>query len=559
MKKIFIGLNLLLLTACHDLDLNPLASGSTETWYSNEKEVEMAVNNLYAPVFWSTDGDDWSDDEMYRESLTPFQNATLTSETSTVKKRWETLYKKISRANGVIINSKRAIENGASESVINIYMAEARFARATAYAELINKFGDVPLVVKDIDINEGLSMGRTPMNEVKDFVYKEFDEIAEILPVECKGIQRATKGAALAYKARYALYFKDYELAAKATKQVMDLDVYSLHPSYRDLFLPKTKNAKESIFLIPRSIEYNSAIGTTGKLPRNFRGYAAPNPTWDLMASYPCTDGLPIDESPLFDSHNPFLNRDPRLSQTIIPFGENFLGVEYNPHPLAKEVMDFRTGKLIKNNDTRTNTPYAAYNGLLYKKGIDESALENGKKIDPDMILMRYADVLLMYAEAKIELGQIDQSVVDAMNQVRARAYGVDAKDVDAYPEFTIKDQKSLRKEVRVERRIELADEGLRYMDLMRWRLMDKAMSKSCNIMLYPTSLLIEQIVNKGEWFWPYAPEIDEDGLADFSKMENEGKVGSASKRQWDERQYLWPIPSTEILINPNMKQNPGY
>ena len=164
-----------------------------------------------------------------------------------------------------------------------------------------------------------------------------------------------------------------------------------------------------------------------------------------------------------------------------------------------------------------------------------------------------------MYAEAKIELNQIDQSVLDAMNEVRARAYGVDKSAVDQYPAFTSTDQTTLRKQLRMERRMEFPKEGLRYMDLMRWKLMDKVMSKKVYMMLYPSSLLIEQVVSQGDWFWPFAPEIDEDGLADFTAMEAAGKIAVIATKNWDERQYLWPIPTTEVQINPNMKQNPGY
>lgn len=172
---------------------------------------------------------------------------------------------------------------------------------------------------------------------------------------------------------------------------------------------------------------------------------------------------------------------------------------------------------------------------------------------------MRYADVLLMYAEAKIELNQIDQSVLDAMNEVRARAYGVDKSAVDQYPAFTSMDQQTLRSQLRMERRMEFANEGLRYMDLMRWKLMDKVMSKKVYMMLYPASLLIEKVVSQGDWFWPFAPDIDENGLADFSKLEAAGKIASIAEKKWDDRQYLWPIPTTEIQINTNMKQNPNY
>lgn len=554
-----------LATACHDLDLNPLSYGSTESWYSNETEIKMAVNELYKSEFWTVDevGDawtsDWSDDNIYRESLTEFQNATLTGQTSKVTDLWSKQYKVISRANNVILNAERALHNGASESTINTLVGEAHFHRASAYAKLSSKFGDVPLVENDIDIETGMTMGRTDLETVKQFVYDEYDQAIAVLPVSYSGEQRATKGAALALKARYALYMGDYDIVIDATKQVMDLGIYSLHPNYQNLFLQSTKESNEFIYVVPRSIEYGVYEDTRYPLPRNLGGYGAPNPTWDLFAAYICTDGLPIDESPLFDPHDPFKNRDPRLSMTIVPFGENFLGIEYNPHPTALEVMNYNTGEMMLNNDTRANAQYASYNGLVWKKGIDKSSLENAFRSEANRIIIRFADVILMYAEAKIELNQIDQSVLDAINEVRARAYGVNKSAVDQYPAVTETSQEKLRTILRTERRMEFPKEGLRYMDLMRWKLMDKVMSKKVYMMLYPSSLLIEKVVNEGDWFWPFAPDIDENGLADFTKMEAAGKIAVVATKNWDERQYLWPIPTTEIQINPNMKQNPGY
>ena len=558
---LFIGC-LICLTACHDLDLNPLSSASTGNWYSSEKEIEMAVNDLYRAVFWPEDEEgnsDWSDDSFYRETLSAFQNATLNGLNGTVNDLWSLQYKVIARANAILENYQRAINNGGSQNTILQYVAEAKFHRACAYAKLLPKFGDIPLVKSGLTIEEAFAMGRTDKNIVKQFVYDDFDDAIEVLPTSYSGINRATKGAALALKARFALYMGDYEIAAEAAKSVIDLDIYHLHSNYSELFLSSTKNSEESIFLIPRSIEYGSTLYVKGKLPRNLGGYAAPVPTWDLFAAYTCTDGLPIDESPLFDPHEPFKNRDPRLSMTIVPFGENFLGVEYNPHPEVLKVMDYRKNKLIKNNDTRANNQYASYNGLIWKKGMDESCLENSYKIEPDQIIIRYADILLIYAEAKIELNEIDQSVLDAINEVRARAYGVTKEETQKYPAVTEKDQSKLRTILRMERRVEFAKEGLRYMDLMRWRIMDKVMSKKVYILLYPAKDLIEQVVDKGEWFWPFAPEIDEDGLADFTQMEKAGKVSVISQKKWDDRQYLWPIPSSEIQSNPNMKPNPGY
>lgn len=557
---------LLALSSCHDLDLNPLANGSTESWYSTETEVEMAVNDLYKIGFWKQDGEyqtDWSDDYTYREVVTPFEGSTLNGQNDNVKDLWSKQFQVIARANSIILKSDRAIANGASEAKIKQMIAEARFHRACAYYKLVSKFGDVPLVEDELDIETGFTYGRTDKVTVSKFVYDEFDAAAAELPLSYSGFQKATKGAALAFKARFALYMGDWEIAASAAKAVMDLGAYKLHDDYAHLFLESTKNADESIFIIPRSIEYKDNFLDAGTvrndLPRNVGGWAATDPSWDLLAAYTCTDGLPIDESPLFDSHDPFKNRDPRCSMTIAPFGEEWLGHEYNPHPEALQVMNYNTGEMVTNNDTRANAQYASFNGLIWKKGIDESWIQNGFTVGPDMIVIRYAEMLLTYAEAKIELNQIDQSVLDAMNSVRARAYGVDKSATDQYPAFTSTDQAKLRMQLRVERRMEFAKEKMRYMDLIRWRYSEIVMKRKGYGLLYPSSLLIEKVTSQGDWFWPFAPDIDENGLPDFSKIEATGKIAVLTQRIWDNRQYLWPVPTTEVQINDNMKQNPGY
>lgn len=567
-KHLIIGASLLLLMgSCHDLDLTPLSKGSTENWYSSADEVKMAVNDLYRITFWQQDGDyyrtDWSDDYTYREELTAFESATVNGQNSFVTDKWSKSYKCIARANAVIARASKAIESGENAAVINRYIGEAHFFRAAMYTNLCTKFGDVPLVTKDIDIEEAFKMGRTPLAEVQQQIYADFDSAANVLPASYDGEQRITKGAALAYKARAALYLGDWRTAAETAKKVMDIGVYKLHPSYSDLFLQSTHDSPEFIFYIPRDVNYSGYLlqGSNVKfeLTRNAGGWGSCCPSWDLLAAYTCTDGKPIDESPLFNPRKPFENRDPRLSMTIVPFNSEFLGYEYNPSPAATSVLNYKTGKQVTNQDTRAVAQYASYDGLVWKKGIDESWINEGYKIAPYLIIIRYAEVLLTYAEAKIELNEIDQSVIDAMNMVRARAYGVDMSNTSAYPAFTIKDQKQMRKELRVERRMEFAKEHMRYQDLIRWKLMGKVMTKKAYGMLYPSKDLLNKVVKKRLWFWPETPEIDEDGIPDFSNLEATGLVQVLSQRLWDDRQYLWPIPTAEVLINENMKQNPGY
>ena len=323
-------------------------------------------------------------------------------------------------------------------------------------------------------------------------------------------------------------------------------------------------HAKENILSWPRSVELKNYLDVGAAMsycPRNRGGYASEYPSWELFCSFLCTDGLPIDESPLFDPQNPFKNRDPRCTATIVEFGTEHVGVIYNPNPNISRVWSAIAGKEITNLDCKTGSQYASYNGLLRKKGVDELWINDGTfKVDPDFVFIRYGEVLLTYAEAKIEANDIDQSVLDAINQVRARAYKKDYAAATGYPKVTTQDRDKLRQIVRIERRMELAFEGsIRYMDIIRWKLAEKVLNLP-NYGLLDKDELINKVVNKNKWFFPYTPEIDEDGIADFTPMYNEGLIKIIVQRNFDTaKNYLWPIPSQEIITNPNLGQNDNY
>lgn len=558
-KYIYTILCFTFIVGCTDLNMNPLSRASTENWYKNEEELNMSINGLYKASFWSNASPDWTDDWIYRETLTPITSATINGEWGTVNEVWTNAYKAITRANTII----NVIETGnldISEDLLQRYTGEARFVRASQYAKLISYFGDVVFYTEKIDLDEAYTMPRTDKNEILKTIYEDYDYAIENLPTSYSDseVNRATKGAALAYKARIALYNEDWEIARDATEEVISMDVYELYPDFGELFLPKTGSTIETIFSIPRSEEFDSYNGDARNyLPRNSGGWAAKDPSWDLFCAFLSTDGLPIDESPLFDPRNPFESRDPRLGHTIVEFQTLHLGVMYQPHPDSVEVYNSTTGEYQINQDTRSNQEFASFNGLLWKKGIDESWAGDFRE-DSDIILMRYADVLLMYAEAKIELGDIDQSVLDAINRVRARAYQVPPSSTE-YPAVATMNEQELRKILRIERRMEFALEGLRYMDIIRWGLAEKVLNKPNYGLLDPDELK-EKVIDPGLWFFPYIPEIDEDGVADFSEMAEDGLIKQISNRKFDaSKQYLWPIPTSEILINDNMTQNPGY
>ena len=554
----------LCLCSCSKLDLYPLDTGSNDSWYKTEDQMVMSIRGLYRTVFWPLDNDYWADDHQSRSNLNIITGGTINGESSEVKNRWQNCYKAIARANTILANLDNAQERlGISEEKVRLYRAQTLVARAAQYCILTTYFGDVVYVDKEISIEEAFRMGRTDKSEILEKVYADLETAAADLPVSYTGsVELATRGAALAIKARYALFNGEWQIAADAARRCMDLGVYELYPEFSKLFLASTAHASENILSWPRSVDLDITLdpgNVMGYCTRNRGGYASEYPSWELFCSFLCRDGKPIDESPLFNPHKPFENRDPRCAATIAEFGTEHLGVIYDPNPYSFNVMNNITGKQIKNLDCNSNSMYASFNGLVRKKGVDEDWVNNQTfKVAPDYVFIRYAEVLLIYAEAKIELGQIDASVLNAINSVRARAYGVQLSQTSAYPAVMARGQDEMRRIVRLERRMELAYEGLRYMDLLRWKLAEKALNQPNYGLLDNAGL--KKLCDDGNWFFAYVPEIDEDGIADFSRLYEDGLCKIISKRNFDaSKNYLWPIPSQEVLTNPFLGQNDNY
>ncbi len=549
-----------ILVSCGSLDLNPLSQGSSETWNSNAEEIEMSLNGLYKDAFWMVDSDEWTDDHNYRDALTEITGATLTGQTSFIRTWWLNTYKAISRAN-LVINSVDRAAGALTQVQRDRYLAEARFLRASQYARLLSHFGNIVYTDEPLDIQQALQLKQSPPQEVLQKIYEDYDFAAANLRASyaASELKRATSGAALALKARIALQMGDWATARTAAKACIDLGGYKLHPNFGNLFLTETKNSVETIFSLPRSVALGVTLGgRQDYVPRLGGGWGAKYPSWELFASFLCTDGLPIDKSPLFNPQQPFKNRDPRCTATVLEFGIPHLGFIYQPHPDSLRVLNLTTNALVTNNDTRSNAPFASFNGLIWKKGVGQDWRQNGWSIEQEKIIIRYADVLLMYAEAGIELNQIDQSTLDAINQVRARAYGAATGETSKYPVVTTTNQSELRKILRIERRMEFALEGMRYMDIIRWRLAEKVLNLPVYGMLDPEDLR-QKVVRPGLWFFPQTPPIDENGTADFSGMYNAGLIKQSVVRKFDAtRQYLWPIPTPEVLTS-GLTQNPNY
>lgn len=564
MKKILaLLLCLNLFAGCAKLDLNPLSEGSSENWYSDETEIALSLNDLYRTYLWEFESDfnaeRMSDNWTQRQAIDAFPAGSITSTWGRGQDLWANTYKGITRANTILSSLDNAVGK-VPEAKIKQLAGEAYFMRAAYYSRLIFYWGDVPFYKETISIEDAFKLGRTSKATILASIYEDYDKAIASLPVSYSSseLKRATKGAALAFKARTALYMGDYALARNAAKACMDLNTYTLHANYGDYFLSKTRNSAETIFAIPRSFTLGVSWTATNFYTRTAGGSAVAQPSWEVFCAYTCTDGLPIDESPLFNPRLPFNNRDPRLKATIAEFGKEHLGFIYDPNPTALTVLNVATGTQVANKDNRAVDTFGAYNGLALKKGVDADWTDD-KQSDFDIRIMRYADVLLMYAEAKIELNEIDASTLTAINMVRARAYGVPVTSTTLYPAVTTTNQVALRKVLRNERRVEFVWENRRFDDLLRWRLAEKTLTKPIFGVLDP-AVFKTRVVDKGLYFFSQTPQIDEDGIADFTAMQTEGTVKLLVNRAFDKsKQYLFPIPSKEILINKNLVQNPGY
>ncbi|HKZ37304.1 MAG TPA: RagB/SusD family nutrient uptake outer membrane protein [Chryseolinea sp.] len=559
-KFIYIVLGLVMVfPSCEDLDVTPKTAISSSNFFNNAKELEIALNGLYDKSLWKIDSDFWSDDLHHRGggANNDISRATLNSQSGLSGTYWRDLYDGIKRANTLLEEMQKSKDN-IEPAIYNKIEGEARAIRAYFYGILLTKFGDIPLITERLGVEESLTIERTAQQQVLQFVYNEFDAAATLLPNA--GDNRATQGFAYGMKARFALYMGDYSIARDASKAVIDLQTYSLDPNYSNLFLKAGAGSPEHIYFVPQSFEYNVTTDLTTTrdfLPRNAGGFGAQMPTWEAIHVYECADGLPVDESLLYDPHDPFANRDPRFRHNVIEFGTPWLGFIYQPHPDSVKTTNITNNTKVNNNDSRGVSNFASYTGFLWKKGIEQSWATT-QYADQNIIILRYADILLMYAEALIELDENPEEARLAINQVRARAYGTTVDNIAGYPEVSEASQQGLRTRLRRERRVELMLEGLRYQDLIRWRIAKKALDKKLIGLPNP----VDQVRTQ----WPFTntilPDVDEDGVVIFDADALIANKFARLLQDYDfdeSRMYLWPIPASDRLLNDKLTQNENY
>ena len=602
MKRYILLLALFLMASCTKMDLSPSDKAASGNWFNNAEQFEMCLNALLHHVYWPMERNEWTDSEQIeldlltddgtnRNSLSRFLTDGVDGSFPLSSQMWNISYKGINRCNKILRELPKAKEN-MSEAKYKMIEGCARFYRACFYGRIIAHFGDPVVVPEDWDFDftepreKAYDLTRTDRWEITDWVIGEFEAAAALLPERYASteVARATKYAAYGMEARFALYCGSirkwdtfgmadeaeanrlFQVAATAANHVIEEGGYSLHSDFGELFKMHTHNSPEGIFVLPRSkslsaenkYEYLYKGATTAKLSRlsGASTCCTACPSWDLLCAFYDDEGKPIDESTVYNPNKPFEHRDPRCTYTIVEHGTVHLGVIYDPHFDVAEVWSSREGKSVPNNDSRTyrisgtGNQYASYNGLVLRKHVDDDWL-SPFEAENDKLILRLADVLEIYAEAKIELNEIDDTVLEAMNRVRARAYKADVAG-DAYPKITTTDQTGLRKILRAERRMEFAWENRRLYDIWRWRIAEKVLNFANYGLPAKNEKNQRRYIDNNMWFHGAVPEETFFTSGTYA-------VKLSQRKFIAPKSYLWPIPTTTTNVMKKIVNNEGY
>lgn len=545
MKKKFLkysalvtGLFLLLFTSCNDLDLAPTNKFTEDNYWTSPEKANMVLSMAYSQMLNSGNffSNEALSDNIYEGRGSSSEKAISSGQADASNGRfsgeWQSCFGGIKTCHTFLENVDRVPDM--DETLKMRMTAEARFIRAFLFFRLTTWFGDVPLFETDLTLSESKEIARTPQADVLAFVRSELDAIVTLLPTkdeyadDDKG--RITSGAAIALKARTYLYSNDWDnVIANCEKLINSTSYgeYELYPSYEGIFMPENEYNDEVIL----DLGYVPSLRTWGE----YYDYAplsvgarvnALAPTQELVDDYIMLNGRTIDaENSGYTETDPYKNRDPRLSATVVyhefewkkPDGSTqTIYIKPGTAPDESAAVDEYKGQ--GTNSTAT--------GYYMRKYYDPQSLASFSS-GLNLILIRYADVLLMYAEAKNELNQMNESVWNStIRPLRERAGFTDTNALAYNADWSNSD---LRNIIRRERRSELALEGLRVFDIRRWRT-------------------AEDVLNG----YPHGAQYGDPAI-------DNGYIRLDERKFNGERDYLWAVPQSQKDINPNLGQNTGY
>jgi hypothetical protein len=599
------------------LDKKPLGEYSEEDVWSDLSLIETFVNGIYKNAlgwpFAIERLSDYVDESHFTPdwSVTNFNKSLMTQDDlqgwsvswatpQTLHFRWDPLYLNVRRANIFFEKIGEAlVDDAQKEELRDRLLGEVYFLRGLTYHYLVAMYGGVPIITTAYALEDNFEVPRNTYEECINFITGQLDSAAMYLPATAGDysftdnydLGRATKGAALALKARILLYAASdlhhkmddyapgfahpeflgyttgdqqtrYELARDAAKAVMDMGIYdlfrknpapgdSIAQNFVDYFTTKGETSEDILLQC-----FNTKTTAEGWAHYNPALYCGPNgyhnwgnncPLGDLVDDYEMRDGTDFDWSNPVHKTNPYANRDQRFYATVLyegvqwrsrpsdalgidPHSRIQVGAVYNTDgvTMLKAGLDTRKGPIEDWN--------GGYTGYYVRKFVDPS-------FDPQYVAqevpfrhIRYAEILLNYAEACIELGEEGEALT-AINLIRQRA---------GQPEIT-ETGAALRDKYRHERRIELAYEDHRFWDVRRWVIGPEVYHQT-------HAISVKYIVD--------APNVESYRQPDGSTWGNpifESIDNPNDARAWNDKCYFFPITRDELGKNPQLIQNPGY
>ena len=567
MKTIFFFTAVALsLTACDDyLDRQPLDSPAAATYFNNEAEMTLALTGVYNANYWTVGNlpiqvlyDLYTDVGL--ERAPGIASGSFDATNGSVSNYWTFMYQTIARANVVIAGMERGKAN-LPVANFNRIQSEAKVLRAWAYYNLMGLYGDVPFYTDPLAAENFYTLTRTERAKIADFLTTDLDDAATKLDWAPRERGRVSRGVAFGLQSKIALLLGRYQAAADAAKKVIDGGQYGLNPNFGSLFTLAGQQAnagKEIIFefLLPLDQANPVSFIALGQGSRSLAGQSGRFPLQALADKFECIDGKRIDQSPLYDPARPNRSRDPRMKFTVAVDGDTITATAsntrrrtvFNPYDAQSSFFNFNTNVWAPApNVDLTNAFGPVLNGvgvLWTKYTLDDAQDMFTSKTG--FAYMRYAEVLLTYAEAKIELNQVDASVVSALNVVRRRA-GMPV--VDAVIQTN---QAKMRQLVRREKVVELANEGIHLFDMRRW----STGKLGLNTFVYGASKARIRPAPVPS-FGAVGSEQDLNDIPDYTA--GDALRFKREQRVFIDRNSLFPIPQRERDINNGLLQNPGW
>ena len=545
---IFAGLAALMTTSCSDfLDTAPKDAMTPATAWQTQSDAEKFLTGCYNnwednyDSGWGWDGfllywdgtSDFGYDQYSWEGYTPIGNGQVNATTG--RDFYE--FSKIRRCNEFLDNVDKC--SFSSEAVKKDMIAQARWIRAYRYFLMNWNYGAVP-IIKSFQSAEEAMVPKNTEAEVRKYVEDELDQLVSDLNDAPSETGRIAKGAGYALRMREALYNEQWAVAKDRAEKIIALGQYDLDPSYSNIFSLAGQGSKEIILAVQHipSTKKNDVIGRM--YSNGDGGWSSIMPTWNLVDAYEMANGKTIDDPTSgYDATHPFNNRDPRMGMTIC-----YPGCDYINGQGKQAIFNTLDEKIngVKNSnykDSKNNTPPT---GLIWGKYLaPQSQYSDIWNTACSPIVFRYAEVLLTWCEAANELdfNANKAQIYTYLNKIRNR---VGMPDVD---QTKYNDQSSVRELIHRERAVELAGEGLRRSDILRWKTADGKM-------------LAEKVLNQVLLSREGTVNMDA-SVAPGLRATFNGKTTEIETRVFKTYNRYLPIPQGALDANKALTPSEGY